>query len=120
MATDPHVINDGVADKTYSLVSLNGSEAIYREEASELSTPMTLRISHQIAKNKNGVDRHLVQFSTVQEDTDDETTPYTGVAHVVITAPRKAVVEADLLKEWTKLSAFITANFSDVYGGFMP
>jgi hypothetical protein len=120
MATDPQVINDGTADKTYSLVSLTEREALYRDQATDLSEPNTLRISHQVAKTNLGIDRHLISFGYTKEDTDDEETPYTGTVHVVIAAPRKAVPEADLLKEWLKLSAFVTAEFAELYDGFMP
>lgn len=120
MATDPTVINDGTDNKTYNLMSLTESEALFRDAATSLVEPNTLRISHQFAKNGGGVDRHLVALGFTKKDTDDLETPHTGTVHVVIAAPRKAVPEADLLKEWNKLSAYITANFSALYDGFMP
>jgi len=120
MATDPTVINDGTADKSYNLMSLTESEAIYRDAATDLVEPNTLRISHQLAKNSSGIDRHLVSFGFTKKDTDDLETPYTGTIHVVVAAPRKAVPEADLLKEWIKLHTYVTANFAALYDGFMP
>jgi hypothetical protein len=120
MATDPQVINDGSEDITYNLVSLTGSEAIYRDAASSLSEPNTIRISHQLSNKQHGVDRHLVAFARTANDDDDLETPYTGSVHVVISAPRDAVSLADLSKEWTKLATFIDTNLDEIYGGFMP
>jgi hypothetical protein len=120
MATDPTVINDGTDDKTYALVSLTESEALWRDIATSMSEPSTLRISHQAGKNSSGTDRHLIALSMINEDVDDEQTPYTGTVHVVMAAPRKAVTEAELLKEWIKLHTFVTANFGSLYDGFMP
>lgn len=120
MATDPLVINDGSADITYSLVSLGDNEALYRDEDSTLVEPRTVRISHQVAKTASGTDRHLVQLARVDADDDDAETPYSGVCHVVIQLPRKAVASADLQKEWVKLHTYVTANFTDIIGGFIP
>lgn len=120
MATDPQVINDGSADITYNLQSLTGSEAIYRDAASSLSEPNSLRISHQISSKQHGVDRHLVSFQRITNDDDDLETPYTGTVHVVISAPRDAVTQSELEKEWIKLSTFLTANFDEIFAGFMP
>jgi hypothetical protein len=120
MATDPTVINDGVGDKSYNLVSLTESEAIYRDAATSLQEPNTLRISHQNANKASGIDRHLIQLGFTKEDTDDLETPHTGLIHVVIAAPRKAVPEADMLLEWVKLHTYVTANFAALYDGFMP
>jgi hypothetical protein len=120
MATDPTVINDGTADKTYKLVSLTEKEALWRDQATSMSEPSTLRISHQPAKDSSGLDRHLIALSMINEDEDDEQTPYQGTVHVVIAAPRKAVTEAELLKEWIKLETYVTTNFAALYDGFMP
>ena len=120
MATDPTSINDGTAAKSYNLVSLTESEALFRDAATTLTEPNTLRISHQFANKATGIDRHLVALGFTKEDTDDLETPYTGTVHVVIAAPRKAVPEADLLKEWIKLETYVTANFAALYDGFIP
>lgn len=120
MATDPTVINDGTADKSYKLVSLTEREAIFRDAATNLIEPNTLRISHSPASSNTGTDRHLVQLGFTKLDVDDLQTPYTGTVHIVIAAPRKAVPEADLLKEYIKLHTYITANFAALYDGFMP
>jgi hypothetical protein len=120
MATDPIVINDGSEDKTYGQISLTGSEAIYRDIATSLVEPSTLRISHQLGTKNTSIDRHLVSFQVIENDDDDAETPYTGSVHVVIAAPRQTVGSAALLKEFNKLSTFVAANWDDLYGGFMP
>lgn len=120
MATDPTVINDGVADKSYNMVSLTEKEAMFRDAATSLTEPNTLRVSHQSASKSSGIDRHLVQLGFTKLDDDELETPYTGLIHVVIAAPRKAVPEADMLKEWVKLHTYVTANFAALYDGFMP
>lgn len=116
--TDDLTINDGTSDFNYVCISNTDNEAIYRDDSSSLSNPRTLRVSHDITDKVDGTDRHLVSFA--RTDDNAESVPYTGTTHVVIAAPREGVTEADLLKEWNKLSSTVTANFSRIVAGFQP
>lgn len=118
MPTDPVVINDGTANKTYNMVSLSGNEAIYRDVASTLTNPETLRISHDVSKTADGTDRHLIQLARVDDDANG--VPYTGTVHIVIAMPREGVAAADMLKEFIKLHTYVTAEWSDLIEGFIP
>lgn len=119
MAQDTLTLADDTpTNSTYNLVSLRDSEAIYRDAASSISNPRTLRISHQTATQPDGSDRHLVQMSRTDDDADG--VPYTGTVHVVFALPREGVAEADFLLEWEKLKNLVDASISDLVDGFMP
>lgn len=47
MATDPTVINDGTDNKSYSLISLTEREALWRDSATDLVEPSSLRVSQE-------------------------------------------------------------------------
>lgn len=118
MALDTVIVNDGTSDFTYVLMSTNASEAIYRDDSSTLSNPRTLRVSHQIAKEDTGVDRHLIQLSRTDDDADG--LPYTGTAHAVLAVPRDGVTQADFIKEWNKLKDVVDDYMTALLGGFYP
>lgn len=108
--------DDAATNYTYSLVSLKDTEALYRDSASALQNPRTLRIAHTTAKAGDGTDRHLIQVARVDDDTDG--VPFTGSVHVVIALPREGVSQADLELEWEKLKNFVDTGFSSLCGGF--
>jgi hypothetical protein len=121
MSIDSITVSDGTNSFTYNQVSLKStsksSEAIYRDAASTLALPKTIRVSHELAPSVTGTDRHLVQFNTTELDND---VPYTGSAHVVFAAPRKGVSSADMLVEWKKLKDLVDDHFDLLLGGFFP
>lgn len=119
MAQDTLSITDDTpTNSTYNLTKLSESEAIYRDAASLITNPRTLRISHQTATQADGVDRHLVQFGRVDDDADS--VPYTGTVHVVFALPREGVTSANLTLEWEKLKNLVDASVAELLGGFMP
>jgi hypothetical protein len=119
MATETLVIKDDTpTSSTYNLMAANGSEVIYRDAASTLSNPRVLRVSHQIAKSNDGIDRSLVSLSRVDDDADD--VPFTGSVHIVVSQPRDGVTQANLILEWEKLKNIFDANVTDIFGGFFP
>lgn len=119
MAQDTLTLADDTpTNSTYNLVSLQGSEAIYRDAASVISNPRTLRISHQTSKEADGIDRHLVQLSRTDDDADD--VPHTGTVHVVLAHPREGVTSANIALEWEKLKNCVDASITELLGGFMP
>lgn len=111
-------VNDGVGDTEYLNYSLVEGEGMYRDDSSSLSEPRTLRISHDMSKTADGVDRHLISFARTDDDGDD--VPHTGTVHVVFAAPRDGVLQADLIKEWVKLKTLIDAHTATLLGGFQP
>lgn len=119
MAQDTLTLKDDTPTaSTYNLVSLRDSEAIYRDAASSLTEQRTLRISHQTANAADGADRHLVQLARTDDDASD--VPHTATIHVVISAPREGVSEANLLLEWEKLKNLVDVSIAELYDGFMP
>lgn len=119
MAQDTLTLKDDTpASSVYNLVSLQGSEAIYRDAASSINNQRTLRISHQIATQSDGIDRHLVQLARTDDDADG--IPFTCTAHVVFAIPRDGVTEADFLLEWEKLKNIVDVSVAELYDGFMP
>lgn len=117
MAASTLTLTDDVpANSTYGLVSLKDTEAIYRDAASSLQSPRTLRMAHTVAKEANGVDRHLIQVVRTDDDTDGM--PVSGSVHVVIAIPRTGPTTANMLKEWEKLKNFIESDWASLIGGF--
>lgn len=110
--------DDTPTSSTYNLISLSGSEAVYRDAASDIGEPRTLRISHSTTKEADGTDRHLVQLS--RTDDNGDAIPYTGTIHVVIAFPRDGVSSANMLLEWEKLKNCVDVSISELLGGFMP
>jgi hypothetical protein len=110
-------VNDGVGDVVYEQISQSNSENIFRDVASSLANPCTLRIAHTDG-GPNGTDRHLVQFARTDDDADGM--PITGTVHIVIAAPRTGVAKADLETELTKLCTLVAAEWDDIYNGFVP
>lgn len=118
MALDSVTVNNGSADFNYVQISLNGTEAIYRDDSSSLQNPRTLRVSHENAKAPDGTDRHLVQLVRVDDDADG--VPYTGTVHVVLAVPREGVSQADMLLEFNKLKDVVTDFWDEIIAGFFP
>lgn len=117
MAASTLTLADDVpANSTYGLVSLKDTEAIYRDQASTIANPRTLRIAHTVAKEANGVDRHLIQVVRTDDDTDG--LPVSGAIHVVMAIPRTGPTAANMQKEWEKLKNFIESDWASLIGGF--
>lgn len=86
MLTDQITLNDGVADRTFTLVSREGMDSIRRETTA--GTPSSANsmfvVKHTIdSKNKSKPNRHLVSIS--YSETDASGNPLTATVHTVIT-----------------------------------
>jgi hypothetical protein len=108
-------VSDGTTSFDYVLFSMNESEAMYREDTSELSEPRTARESHELASTDEGSDRHLFQFARTDDDADG--VPHTATVHTVFSVPRKGPTIANVKLEWNKLKAHIDAKIDDFLAG---
>lgn len=119
MATETLTLKDDTPTSyTYVLTSLNGNEAVYRDNSSSLQNPRLMRISHQITSKDDGSDRHLVQLSRSDDNADGD--PFLGSVHVVLSLPREGVTSADLVLEWEKLKNCVDVAITELLDGFMP
>lgn len=114
--SDDVVIADSVPTNiTYSLISLKDSESLRR--SGSLALPKTLRIAHTLAKSPSGIDRHLAQLMRSEEDALTGEV-HTGGVHVVITAPRKGVTDAQIQDMVVQLKNFLSsANVTKLLNG---
>jgi len=110
--------NDAAVDSTYQQVPAPVGEVLYRDTASSLSEPRTLRLAYQQAADDDGVDRFLVQMKRVDDDADSM--PQSATVHVVFSLPRKGVTNADVVLEWEKLKNLIEASISEITAGIYP
>lgn len=113
-------LQNAAASETYvfKTISVKNKEEIWQEASCSLSEPETLRVSHQVAKDDSGVDRHLIQVTVTADDADGN--PFTGSVHSVIALPREGVTEAVLQNRYEALSQYIISNFADICKGFNP
>jgi len=116
--SDLTLTDDTPTNYTYKFISSKSGEILLRDSASSLDEPRTFRVSHQVASEPNGTDRHLAQL--VRVDDDAEGVPFSGAVHVVLAMPREAVAAADMEIEWQKLKNYIDDNWSDFINGFLP
>lgn len=74
----------------------------------DLDEPQTMVVSHETTKD--GVERHLIQFNCVKQDTVDPTITGRISCHMVITVPPVVGTTALATAEVRKLSNFINAS----------
>jgi hypothetical protein len=111
-------VSNGTTDDSYLAISFLENEATFRSSSSTLSNPETLRIAHTPAKDDDGVDRHLVSFGMVVDDSDG--VPRTGTVHAVIAFPRKGIAQADIDLLYTRLKDVLDTHMATITGGFVP
>lgn len=114
MLTDAITVNDGVADRTYTLVSREGMNSVRRETtAGVLSSAMSsFVVKHTIDdKSKTKPNRHLVSITYSEADASGN--PLTITAHAVLTRA-KGATDAEVLKQAEMLANFLgtPANIS--------
>lgn len=116
MALDTITIT--TADETgidYVVTSLGGPSSVIRSDNSKaLSTPRLLELSHQPGNQKTP-DRHLARLTDTRQDTTDPSLFATNSVHVVFTAPRTIVTEAQLKELWHKMKVLIDDNFFSAF-----
>lgn len=107
MITDSITVNDGVADRTFALISRAGMDSVRVETTAGVSSSSQSRVlvRHTIdAKSKTKPNRHLVSFSFTEYDAAGN--PVTATAHVVITR-QKANTDPVVLKLVEMLANFV-------------
>lgn len=110
-------INDNsAASKTFKLIVNETAGSIRMDDSTTNLAPRKMAIRHSVSTPKGStvpVDRHLLQFSVVKIDTENE--PQTAIVNLTITVPRSpAVVQADVdhllafVKNWIAVGANVT------------
>jgi len=81
---DDVTLNNGTADKIYSIISMAGGKSIRKDAAQELSAPKTLTISHQTnGTGTAAIARRMIRLDETFPDSDGEAE--TVSIHTVIT-----------------------------------
>lgn len=119
MLNDAIVLNDGVAARTYTLVSRNGMDSTRRETTAGTpsSAASSLSVKHQIdLKKPNKANRHLVSITYSETDAAGNIQPIT--VHAVITRA-KGATDAQVLKQAEMIAKFLDdpANVSTLLIG---
>lgn len=118
---DDLIINDGTSDRTYEPMPNQGKpgEAWWKDNASTMSNPRTLRIAIQKTKSSTGTDSVVVQFN--RTDDDAEGLPHTCQVHEVLRLPREGVTEANLMGEHNCLSDLLgSTQLAALLNGLIP
>lgn len=104
--------------KTYREVSFSDSNGLmFRNEATGLDTPETLRVAHQTLKSKD-VDRHLIQAAVVTEDANEDS--HLDAVHVVISKDRDGCTLQEITDQWSAIKAIVDNELSTILNGFYP
>jgi len=119
MLSDTISVNDGVAARTYNLVSRVGMESVRRETtAGVTSTNLSgITIKHTLDdKSPSKLNKHLVQFTYTEVDAQGVRQVCT--AHMVITRA-KAATDAQVKKQVAMLAAWaaVSANVDQLLIG---
>lgn len=108
--------DDTPTNSTYIEVSTGKqNEYFFRDQAATLDQARTCRVSHQMATNSEGTDRHFIGMTRTDETAEEQA--YVGTVHTVIGLPRKGVTSANLKLEWEKLKNKIDANWDNLMAG---
>jgi hypothetical protein len=92
-ANDIVIADAAAANKTFKLISLTDGNSSRIDSASNLTTPRSMFIKHQIAGSKangNISDRHLVSFSATYLDGSNK--EQTAVLNFTLQVPRSTAV----------------------------
>lgn len=119
MLTDVITLNDGVANRAFTLVSRNGMDSIRRETTAGTSSSSlsALTIKNTIdEKSKTKPNRHLMAITFTEYDTAG--LPQTHTVHAVVTRA-KGSTDAAVIKSVEMLAAFLAteANMTQVLIG---
>jgi hypothetical protein len=108
MLSNTIVLNDGVDDASYDLVSRSGMTSLRREVGVDSSEGSSLKIANTVditaPETKN---RHLVQLSWTDYGTNGE--PYPASVHVVVTR-HKMVDDAKIKLKLVELADLISTS----------
>lgn len=107
MISDSITLNDGVADRTFALVSREGMNSIRRETTAGVSSASQsmVQVKHTIDLKATGKpNRHLVSLTFTEYDSSGKPLPIT--VHAVITR-HKSASDAATLKLAEMLANFI-------------
>jgi hypothetical protein len=84
-------------DQVFALVNQDGTGSRRLNIASTLSEPILMSIKHSSSgTGASAVDRHLVQFSNVQEATSG---PKTAIVNFTISAPRDSSISSLMIED---------------------
>jgi hypothetical protein len=103
-------------DVDYDLISLKDRKSERSDATRELGAPRSLIISHETTgKGLTAVDRHLVRFNRVEEDTEsDSIATISASVYLVIEAPRRIVTKTMIEDMIVQLQNFLdTAGYQD-------
>lgn len=92
-------INDNAAAaKVFKQISSDATGSVRMDDSTTNITPRKMVIRHTVSTPKGSqyeVDRHLLQFSVVKTDTENE--PVTATVNLTVSVPRStAVAQADV------------------------
>jgi len=117
MLSNTIILNDGVGDNTYDLVSRSGMSSVRREVGSASSEASALTIKNTIDLNAPETkNRHLVQISWNEIGSEGQV--YPASVHVVVSR-HKMVSDAEIKSRCAEMAAFIgsSTNLTDILVG---